>query len=277
MSKIKYWLKDRAPYLIVLFLLAGLLFVALWPRMLVFIKPGEAGVLYRLLSSGTVKDYVYPEGLHVILPQNKMYTYDTRMQILLHEITVLTRTGLPIKLSLAVRYRPIYELLGVLHQNIGPNYPDKIILPQIESVLRQNIGGLTPEDVYTNREGVLSEIIALALEEVGRKYIHVDDIIIRSVNLPESVQASIEEKLVNEQQFLAYRYKLKREEEEAKRKRIEAEGIRDFQTTITPTLNEPLIKWLGIKATLKLAESPNSKVVVIGSGEGGLPIILGNQ
>jgi regulator of protease activity HflC (stomatin/prohibitin superfamily) len=259
MSKIKHWLKDRAPYLIV------------------FFKPGEAGVLYRLLSSGTVTDYVYPEGLHVILPQNNVYVYDTRMQILLHDLTVLTRTGLPIKLSLAIRYRPIYELLGVLHQNIGPDYPNKIILPQIESVLRQNIGGLTPEDVYTNREGVLSEIIALALEEVGRKYIHVDDIIIRSVNLPESVQASIEEKLVNEQQFLAYRYKLQREEEEAKRKRIEAEGIRDFQTTITPTLNESLIKWLGIKATLKLAESPNSKVVVIGSGEGGLPIILGNQ
>jgi regulator of protease activity HflC (stomatin/prohibitin superfamily) len=277
MSKIKHWLKDRAPYLIVLFLLAVLLFVALWPRIMVFIKPGEAGVLYRLLSSGTVTDYVYPEGLHVILPQNNVYVYDTRMQILLHDLTVLTRTGLPIKLSLAIRYRPIYELLGVLHQNIGPDYPNKIILPQIESVLRQNIGGLTPEDVYTNREGVLSEIIALALEEVGRKYIHVDDIIIRSVNLPESVQASIEEKLVNEQQFLAYRYKLQREEEEAKRKRIEAEGIRDFQTTITPTLNESLIKWLGIKATLKLAESPNSKVVVIGSGEGGLPIILGNQ
>jgi regulator of protease activity HflC (stomatin/prohibitin superfamily) len=277
MNKIKRWLKEQTPYLIVLFLIVILIFAVLWPRILVFIKPGEAGVIYRLLSSGTVTDYVYPEGLHFILPLNTMYIYDTRMQVILHDIEVLTLAGLPIKLALAVRYQPIYELLGVLHQRVGPDYPNKIILPQIESVLRQNIGGLTPEDVYTNREGVLSEIITLALEEVGRKYIHVDDIIIRSVILPDSVQASIEDKLVNEQQFLAYSYKIDREKEEAKRKIIEAYGIREYQSIITPTLTEQLIKWQGIQATLKLAESPNSKVVVIGSGEGGLPVILGDQ
>lgn len=277
MSRLKFWLKDHIPYFIVLFLLFLLFFVAFWPRILVFVKPGEAGVIYRLLSSGTVTDYIFPEGLHVILPINTMYIYDTRMQVILHDFEVLTKAGLPIQLTLAVRYQPIYELLGVLHQKVGPDYPDKIILPQIESVLRQNIGGLTPEDVYTNREGVLSDIITLALEEVGRKYIHVDDIIIRSVELPESVRASIEEKLVNEQQFLAYSYKLQREEEEAERKRIEAQGIHDYQAIITPTLNEQFIKWKGIQATLKLAESSNSKVVVIGSGENGLPIILGGQ
>ncbi|WP_111977566.1 prohibitin family protein [Algibacillus agarilyticus] len=277
MNKIKRWFKDHIPYFIVLFLVVILIFVALWPRILVFIKPGEAGVIYRLLSSGTVTDYVYPEGLHMILPLNTMYVYDTRMQVILHDFEVLTSSGLPIKLALAIRYQPIYELLGVLHQRVGPDYPNKIILPQIESVLRQNIGGLTPEDVYTNKKGVLSEIITLALEEVGRKYIHVDDIIIRSVILPDSVKASIEAKLVNEQELLAYAFKLQTEEEEKKRKIIEASGIKLYQEAISPTLNEPLLKWLGIKATLELSESPNSKVVVIGSGDGGLPIILGDK
>ena len=206
-----------------------------------------------------------------------MHKYDTRVQIVFHEIDVLTSSGLPITLSLAVRFRPIYELLGVLHQQVGPDYPDKIILPQIESVLRRNIGSYTPEDIYTNREGVLSKIVTLALEEVGRKFIQVDDIIIRSVKLPESVQKSIETKLVNEQQFLAYEFRLKTEEGEAKRKRIEAAGIEAYHKIISGTLSDKLVTWQGIQATLELAKSPNTKVVVIGSGKNGLPIILSDK
>lgn len=277
MSKFSSWAKDRAPYLVVGSLLLILVFIVLWSRILVVIKPGQAGVLYRMLSTGTVTDHIYAEGLHVLNPLNTMYIYDTRVQIVNDDFEVLTSSGLPIKLSLAVRFQPIYELLGVLHQQVGPDYPYKIILPQIESVLRRKIGDYTPEDIYTNRAGVLSKIISLALEEVGRKYIHVDDIIIRSVTLPESVRKSIESKLVNQQEFLAYQYKLETEQQEAKRKRIEAAGVAAYQQIITPTLNDKLIRWEGIQATLKLAKSPNAKVVVIGSGKSGLPIILGDK
>ena len=167
-----------------------------------------------------------------------------------------------------------YELLGVLHQEVGPDYLNKIILPQIESVLRRNIGQYTPEDIYTNREGVLSRVITLALEEVGRKYIQVDDIIIRSVDLPDTVKISIENKLVNEQQFLAYNFRLKTEEEEAKRKKIEAEGQDTYQQIVGASLTDKLLQWHGIQATQELAKSPNAKVVVIGSGKNGLPLIL---
>jgi len=277
MNKFKNWVKDHAPYLVVGSLLCFFVLIVLWSRILIVIKPGEAGVLYRMLSSGTVTDHIYAEGLHVINPLNTMYIYDTRVQIVFHDFEVLTKSGLPIKLSLAVRFQPIYELLGVLHQQVGPDYPDKIILPQIESVLRRNIGGYTPEDIYTNKEGVLSKIITLALEEVGRKFIYVDNIIIRSVELPESVRKSIELKLVHQQEFLAYGFKLKTEAEEAKRKKIEAKGVEAYQRIITPTLSDKLIKWQGIQATLELAKSPNSKVVVIGSGKNGLPIILGDK
>lgn len=277
MNKFSSWIKDRGPYLVVGFLLLILVFIVLWSRILIVIKPGEAGVLYRMLTTGTVTDHVYAEGLHVLMPLNTMYIYNTRVQIVFHEINVLTSSGLPIKLTLAVRFQPVYETLGVLHQQVGPDYPNKIILPQIESVLRRNIGKYTPEDIYTNREGVLSNIVTLALEEVGRKYIQVDDIIIRSVELPESVRKSIEEKLVNEQQFLAYNFRLKREQEEAKRKRIEAAGIEAYQKIIAGTLSDKLLQWQGIQATLELAKSPNSKVVVIGAGKNGMPIILGDK
>lgn len=277
MNKLRSWAKVNSPYLIVGALLLILVIIVLWSRILVVIRPGEAGVLYRMLTTGTVTDHVYAEGLHIVMPLNTMYKYDTRVQITLHELDALTSSGLPIKLSLAVRYQVTYDLLGILHQQVGPDYPNKIILPQIESVLRRNIGQYTPEDIYTNRAGVLSKIISLALEEVGRRFIQVDDIIIRSVQLPEGVQKSIETKLVSEQQFLAYKFRLKMEAEEATRKGIEAEGIAAYQKTISKTLNDKLVQWQGIQATLELAKSPNSKVIVIGAGKAGLPIILSDK
>lgn len=270
-------LKDRAPYLVVALLVMLLAVLALWSRILVVIKPGEAGVLYRMLSSGTVTDHIYAEGLHVLMPLNSMSIYDTRVQLVLHDFDVLTNSGLPVKLKIAVRFQPIYELLGVLHQQVGPDYVYKIILPQIESVLRRNLGQRTPEDIYTNKDGMLSRIITLALEEVGRKYITVDEIIIRSVELPETVSKSIEMKLVNEQQSLAYTYKIESERKEAVRKTIEAGGIRDFQKIIATTMTDKTLQAQNIQATLELAKSPNAKVVVLGTSKGGIPLILGDK
>lgn len=271
------WIKDKVPYLIALVLILVLLILFFWNRIFIVIGPGQAGALYRPLTTGTITDYVYPEGLHVLFPLNQMTIYDTRVQIIQHDLTVLTNRGLPITLKLAVRFRPIYELVGVLHQQVGVDYPKKVILPQIESVLRRRIGQHSPEEIYTNKEGVLSNIISLAIQEVGQKFVDVDEIIIRTVELPGQVKTAIEEKLVYEQQHLAYQFRLDREEQEAERKRIEALGIMVYQDIISSTLDEKLLRWQGIQATLEIAKSDNSKVVVIGAGEQGLPIILGNQ
>ena len=271
------WVKGKLPYLITLVLVLALLILYFWNRIFVVIGPGQAGALYRPLTSGTITDYVYPEGLQVLFPLNKMTIYDTRVQVIQHDLTVLTNRGLPITLKLAIRFRPIYELVGVLHQQVGVDYPKKIILPQIESVLRRRIGQHSPEEIYTNKEGVLSNIIALAIEEVGQKFVEVDEIIIRTVELPKPVRTAIEEKLIYEQRHLAYKFRLEQEKQEAERKRIEALGIMVYQDIISSTLDENLLRWQGIQATLEIAKSENSKVVVIGSGEQGLPIILGNQ
>ena len=276
-QKIWRWVKGKLPYLITLVLVLTLLILYFWNRIFVVIGPGQAGALYRPLTSGTVTDYVYPEGLQVLFPLNKMTIYDTRVQVIQHDLTVLTNRGLPITLKLAIRFRPIYELVGVLHQQVGVDYPKKIILPQIESVLRRRIGQHSPEEIYTNKEGVLSNIIALAIEEVGQKFVEVDEIIIRTVELPKPVRTAIEEKLIYEQRHLAYKFRLEQEKQEAERKRIEALGIMVYQDIISSTLDENLLRWQGIQATLEIAKSENSKVVVIGSGEQGLPIILGNQ
>ena len=233
--------------------------------------------MYRTFTTGTQTDIVYPEGRHIVWPFNQLTRYSTRTQILLHEFTVLTNRGLPIDLRLAVRYHPIYELVGLLHQQVGPEYPERIILPQIESVLRRQIGQYSPEDIYTNKAGVLSNIITLAIEEVGRRFVNVEDIIIRELRLPDPVREAIESKLIYEQESLAYKFRLEREKREAERKRVEAIGTMVYQDIISATLNETLLKWQAVQATQNLAESDNAKVVIIGSGKEGLPVILGNQ
>jgi len=275
----KFWakLKDNIPYIIVGILLFLLLLLLLWNRVIITVGSGEAGVLYRRLIGGTITDYVYPEGFYIIFPWDIMTIYDAREQLIKHEFDVLTNKGLPIHLKIAVRFHPQYDLIGVLHQQIGPDYVEKVIIPQIESVLRKNIGQYDPEDIYTNKQGILSRIIMLAMEETGRKYVQVDEIMIRSLELPESIRRSIEEKLVYEQQYKGYQYLIAKEEEEAKRKRIEAKGYSDYHETISQNLSEPLLKWQGIKATQELATSNNAKVVVIGSGKDGLPLILNTE
>jgi len=263
--------------LLVLIFIFVLTVVFLWPRIVHIVESGEVGVKYLLFSGGTVIDKVYPEGIHFTFPWDSMYIYNVRVQTKLHEFDVLTNMGLPIHLQLAIRFYPERDGVGVLHQELGPNYIESVVIPQIESVLRKNIGHYTPEEIYVNKEGVLSKIIVLAIEEAGQKFVRLDDIVIRRVDLPAPVREAIATKLIEEQKALAYTFILEKERQEAERKRIEAQGIQDYQNIISQTLNEQLIKWQGVQATLSLSESENAKIVVIGAGEQGLPIILGTD
>jgi regulator of protease activity HflC (stomatin/prohibitin superfamily) len=268
------WVNDKLPYLVLTGLMMTLILAILWHRVVIIIFSGEGGVLYKPFGGGTIIDKIYTEGLYVLLPFNQMAIYNTRVQVIMHEFDVLTNRGLPVTLKIAVRFRPIFELLGVLHQSVGPDYPQKIILPQIESVLRKGLGSHTPEEIYTNKDLLLSRLVSQAIEEIGRKFVIVDDIIIRSVTLPSEVAEAIEQKLVEEQKFLAYTFKLQAEQQEADRKRVEAGGIRDHSKIIQEQLSDTVLKWHGIQATQALAQSPNSKLIFIGSGQNGLPIML---
>ncbi len=275
--KLRLWIEDKAPVLIVGGLLMTITIAFFLDNMVITIKSGETGVLYRRFHSGTVTQYVYPEKVHFILPWNKMYIYTTRVQTVKHELTVLTNKGLPLTLFLNIRYRPDYDMLGMLHKRIGPDYVNRTLLPEIESVLRKRLGQIDPEDVYTNKMGVLTKIMFIAIEEMISHHVIVEDIIIRKIQLPEKIRNAIENKLVEQQILETYVYKLKVEEQEAKRKGIEAKGIKDYQKIIAETLSDKLIKWQGVQATLKLAESENAKVVIIGGGKDGIPVILGNN
>ncbi len=270
----RFFCQEKWLYWVLLGLALTFSTVIFWNRIIIWIETGEGGVLYRPFQGGTVTDQVFTEGIHLLLPYNRMTHYNARIQIIRHEFDVLTNRGLPVSLKIAVRYRPIFELLGVLHQRVGPDYPNKIILPQIESVLRKGLGTHSPEEIYTNKNLLLTGLVRRAIEEIGRKFVIVDDIIIREVRLPPEVKKAIEDKLVEEQRFLSYNFRLQAETQEAERKRIESGGIRDYAENIAATMSEKVLRWHGVQATLKLAQSPNAKVVVIGGGQDGLPLVL---
>ncbi len=272
----KLWLIKRRSTLIILLFISLLALVFFFDRIVISILPGEAGVLYHRFS-GTETDTIYPEGLYIISPLDKMYIYEVRKQVALHEFDVISNKGLTIHLSLAVRYRPEYELLGILHQRIGPDYLQRVILPQIESVMRKALGNYTAEQIYTNEAGLLTKAILTALDEVGRNYVQVEDIIIRSIQLPAELITAIEDKLKQEEFMKSYEFRIKTAEREGERSSIEAEAIKIYNQAINETLTSSVLRFKGIEATLKLASSANAKVVVVGSGKDGLPLILGGE
>jgi len=272
-SPFREWLHRRLPLVIVSLLITILICVFFWQRIFITIHPGEAGILFRRFT-GTEIDKVYGEGFHIFSPLDTVYIYEVRKQVALHDFKVISNKGLTVNLSLAIRYRPEYELLGILHQKIGPDYLQRVIIPQIESVMRKQLGQYTAEQIYTNEAGLLTNAILIALDEVGRNYVEVEDIIIRSIDLPKDMIAAIEDKLKQEEFMKSYEFRMQTATKEAERLKIEAKGLRDYHSTINEALTEKTLRLKGIEATQSLAKSDNAKVVIIGSGKDGLPIIL---
>jgi regulator of protease activity HflC (stomatin/prohibitin superfamily) len=146
----------------------------------------------------------------------------------------------------------------------------------VRSTVRRVLGNYKPEELYsTKREEIQDEIFAGAVRSLQGRHVDIETVLIRNIQLPEKLQAAIAEKLEEEQRAERMQFTLARERQEAERKRIEAQGIADFQTIVSKGISEELLKWKGIEATEGLANSSNAKIVVIGSGKDGLPLILG--
>jgi regulator of protease activity HflC (stomatin/prohibitin superfamily) len=257
----------------------GLIFVVMFgSSMFVTIGSGEKGVLFKKFGGGLDKETVYGQGFHVIAPWNDMFVYDVKIHETFEKMEVLSKNGLSIKIDLSFRYNPVEEKIGYLHDQIGRDYVERIIKPEIRSVTREVIGNYLPEELYsTKREAIEDEIEALTREKVEAKYLTLDAILIRDVTLPQTLRNGIEKKLVQEQESLEYEFKIDKARKEAERKEIEANGIAKFQQIVNRTITPQLLKWKGVEATQEIAKSPNAKVIVIGNGDGDLPIILGGQ
>lgn len=252
--------------------------LAFGSKMFVKIDYGERGVIYRLLGGGLDTEQIYDQGLHFILPWNTMHIYDVKIQEATSNMQVLSKNGLTIKLEVSYRYNPIADEIGKLHDRVGQSYHERIIIPEIRSVTREIIGKYLPEELYsTKREVIEDEIFKLTDMGISQKHIHLDAVLIRDVELPVTLQQAIENKLKQEQMALEYEFRIEQAKKEAERRKIEAQGKSDAFNIINKSLTDKILTEKGIDATLELAKSPNSKVVVVGGGKNGMPLILNSD
>lgn len=244
------------------------------------IKAGERGVLYKRFQGGTDFDISYTPGFHMKAPWNDIFVYNVRENIINEKMDVLDKSGLSVSVDVSVRFFPLYKQIPYLHEYFGEAYVELLVKPEVRSTVRRVMGRYTAEEIYSTKRAEVEEAIVKETEEILKSEdnnIQMQALLIRSIALPDQIKNAIEAKLQQEQEALAYTFRLDREKSEAERKRIEAEGIAAFNKIINSSLTDEILKQRGIEATIELAKSPNAKVVVVGGGKEGLPLILGNN
>ncbi|MDP2723303.1 MAG: prohibitin family protein [Bacteroidales bacterium] len=269
-------IKKVLPVAIVLGVLVFI--VIFWSRMTVTIKGGYGGVLFQTFVGGIDTTNTYGEGFHFIAPWNDMIEYETRQQEVAENMDVLSSNGLSIKADISAWYEPEYAQLGLLHSRIGTDYVKRIVIPALRSSARSVIGRYTPEQIYsTKRDAIQDEIYTEARLILDNKYVNLNRILIRSIVLPETIKSAIEGKLKQEQESLEYEFKIQKAQKEAERQIIDAEGKAAANKILNASLTDKILQEKGISATIRLAESNNTKVVIIGNSSNGMPIILGDM
>jgi len=242
------------------------------------VEATERAVIFYKFSGGLDKDNVKTPGLHMKAPWNEAYVYDVSENKQEEGMDVLDKNGLSIAVDVTLRFYPLFDKIGYIHEKFNVSYVEKLVIPEVRSSVRQVMGRYSAEEIYSTKRGeVETAIITETSEVLITNNIQMRALLIRSINLPAQIKQAIENKLEQEQEALAYQFKLDKEKSEAERKRIAADGEAIANKIINSSLTPELLKMRGIEATLELAKSPNSKVIVVGSGKDGMPLILGNN
>jgi regulator of protease activity HflC (stomatin/prohibitin superfamily) len=307
------YITRHLPGLSVAVLMAMLAAVVLWPYIVINVPSGQVGVLWKRFNGfdfyclcwvgrGTVLDprELREEGLHILWPWDKLYLYDLRLQSSMQTYNAISSDGVNVKAQISVRYQLRHNSVAVLHKFIGPGYMTSVVGPEIGSQARQTISQYTAQQVYTSRDPIQKAIRDSAerslqtnldslvqtegLEQPDPKHynnflqdsIHLLDTLVLGIELPPEIVSAINRQTEQFYMIQEFKFRVEREAEESKRKQIEADGIAAFQRTVSQGISESYLRWRGIEATLALAQSSNTKIVIIGSGKDGLPIILGN-
>jgi regulator of protease activity HflC (stomatin/prohibitin superfamily) len=302
------------PGLSVLVMMSLLVTVVLWPYVVINVPSGQVGVLWKRFNGvdiycwcwvgrGTVLDprEIREEGLHLVWPWDRLFLYDLRLQSSTQTYNAISKDGVSVHAQLSVRYQLLHNSVAVLHKFIGPDFLTSVLNPEIGSQARQVISQYTAEEVYTSRDIIQKQIrdnaqksLAAnlnklvqpeAMEQPDPKHynsflqdaLQILDTLVLSIELPPDIVAAINRQTEQYYMIQEYKFRVLREAEESKRKQIEADGIAAFQKTVSQGISDSYLRWRGIEATLQLALSQNSKIVVIGAGKDGLPIILGND
>jgi prohibitin 1 len=234
------------------------------------VPPGNVGVLILL---GRVYGTI-PEGVHLVNPLANMELMSVRTKEVFEHAEAPSREGLNVVLEVSCLYHLMADKADQVYRTIGPDYENVVIKPQFRAAIRDNTVKHESKDLYTSgREMITNEIFSELVSDLKPRGITVEKILLRRIELPKIVTDAINAKLAADQQAQQMQFVLAKERQEAERKRIEAQGIQDFQRIISQGLTDQLLRWKGIETTRALAESPNSKTIIIG-GRDGLPLIL---
>ena len=250
--------------------------VVIFILLLMSVTRVESGHVAVVTLFGRVTGDVLPEGIHLINPLKAAHELTIRTQEIKESASVPSSEGLVINLDTSLIFHLKGQNAADVFQKIGPDYQAVIVEPTLRAAIREATASHTANALYSNeREQVAEQIKTQLKVELGSRGIEIENILLRDIQLPASLKASIETKQQAEQEALAMNFRLQRERQEAERKRIEAGGVRDFQQIVAQGISPQLLEWKGIEATENLAKSSNAKVVIIGSGKNGLPVILG--
>jgi prohibitin 1 len=255
---------------------AGFLFLLILIFLFNSVIRVPTGSVTVLTLFGRVTGEVLPEGIHVINPLKSTNDLSIRTQEIKESASVPSAEGLVMNLDTSLIYHLNPEKAADVFRSVGPRYVDVLIEPNLRAAIREATASHSANALYTGeREMVAKQVFDQLVSKVGQRGVTVESVLLRDIQLPLTLKASIETKQQAEQEALAMNFRLQKEKQEAERKRIEAAGIRDFQQIVAQGISTQLLEWKGIEATENLAKSPNAKVVVIGNNKNGLPLILG--
>jgi regulator of protease activity HflC (stomatin/prohibitin superfamily) len=239
------------------------------------IPTGHVGVLTLF---GQVTGEQLPEGIHLINPLKAVTKFSIRTQEAKEVAEVPSSEGLLMHLEASLLYRLDPQRATDVYQKIGPDYLEVVVTPNLRSVMRAVTAAHTANALYSEaRESVAYQMLAEMRKTVEPRGIVIETVLLRDIKLPATLKAAIEAKQQADQDAQRMNFVLQKERQEAERKRIEAQGISDFQRIVTLGISPQLLDWKGIEATVEIAKSPNSKVVVIGNTKNGLPVIFSGQ
>jgi prohibitin 1 len=264
--------RDRHTFGITVFLLIFAFLIAFfWNNIVISIYPGQQGVLWSRFHGGTQLNKIYGEGVHIIWPWDIMYKYNTRLQTRNNTLNILTTEGLTITVDYTFRFHPVKDGIPMIHKRLGENYASTYVAPEVKAASMSVIGNYAPEQLYRISTLVIQACIKYYLnKKLISHSIVLDNYLIKRIKLPEVVSKSIEKKMVTEQLNLEYDYKIDIAQKEKERKRIEAQGIKAFEKIS----GIPILKWKGLDVTAQLAQSKNAKIIIMGNGDKGLPLLL---
>ncbi len=238
----------------------------------------ERGIIFYKFGDGLDKEHIFQPGFHMKAPWNDLIVFEVSEVTAEEKMDINDKNGLPIHVDVTVRYTPFNDKIGHLYEKFRTDYANRLVIPEVRSMTRQVLARYTAEEIYSTKRAEVENTVKTETEKVlNANFVDAKAVLIRSIQLPEQIRKAIESKLQQEQEALAYQYRLEKEKSEAERKRIAAEGESRANNIINNSLTNNLLKMRGIEATLELSKSPNSKVIVIGSGQEGLPLILGNN